>query len=180
MTAEVVLLGLTIYFSPYSVRGTVRSQEKGDAWVQKHPQWKDKIEFVVSAARLARLAMVLANSRALPNPPLLSCRSSRTSLEPTPSTRPSRESPSSLTPLLPSTTVSSGRLSSRSTTKADSCTLTDVEDNEKDMLQPAIEGTRQMMQACKKEASVKRVVVTSSFAAVLDMARLPAIGTTYS
>lgn len=48
------------------------------------------------------------------------------------------------------------------------------------MLQPAIEGTRQMLQACKKESSVKRVVVTSSFAAVLDMSKLPAIGTTYS
>lgn len=48
------------------------------------------------------------------------------------------------------------------------------------MLQPAIEGTRQMLQACKKESSVKRVVVTSSFAAVLDMAKLPAVGTTYS
>jgi len=57
---------------------------------------------------------------------------------------------------------------------------TDVKDNEKDMLQPAIEGTRQMMKACKKESSVKRVVVTSSFAAVLDMAKIPAIGTTYS
>jgi nucleoside-diphosphate-sugar epimerase len=57
---------------------------------------------------------------------------------------------------------------------------TDVKDNEKDMLQPAIEGTRQMLEACKKESSVKRVVVTSSFAAVLDMAKIPAIGTTYS
>ncbi|GAA5884120.1 hypothetical protein JCM6882_002147 [Rhodosporidiobolus microsporus] len=44
----------------------------------------------------------------------------------------------------------------------------DVKDNEKDMLIPALEGTRQMLRAAQKEPSVKRVVVTSSFAAVLD------------
>lgn len=47
------------------------------------------------------------------------------------------------------------------------------------MLKPAIEGTKQALLAAQSESSVQRVVVTSSFAAVLDMAKLPAVGTTY-
>ncbi|GAA6045159.1 hypothetical protein JCM8097_000930, partial [Rhodosporidiobolus ruineniae] len=45
----------------------------------------------------------------------------------------------------------------------------DVKDNEKDMLIPALQGTRQALRAAQDEPSVKRVVVTSSFAAVIDM-----------
>ncbi|BGP43877.1 hypothetical protein JCM10449v2_007934 [Rhodotorula kratochvilovae] len=48
----------------------------------------------------------------------------------------------------------------------------DVQDNERDMLIPALEGTRQCLRAAQKEPSVKRVVVTSSFAAVLDFDRM--------
>ncbi|GAA5845244.1 hypothetical protein JCM11251_003855 [Rhodosporidiobolus azoricus] len=55
----------------------------------------------------------------------------------------------------------------------------DVKDNEKDMLIPALEGTRQILRAAQKEASVKRVVVTSSFAAVLDMKNGLGPDTTY-
>jgi len=48
----------------------------------------------------------------------------------------------------------------------------DVKDNEKDLLIPALEGTRHALRAAQKEPSVKRVVVTSSFAAVMDFNRL--------
>merc|ERR1712093_613057 len=48
----------------------------------------------------------------------------------------------------------------------------DVKDNEKDLLIPALEGTRHAHRAAQKEPSVKRVVVTSSFAAVMDFNRL--------
>ncbi|KPV72993.1 uncharacterized protein RHOBADRAFT_29212 [Rhodotorula graminis WP1] len=48
----------------------------------------------------------------------------------------------------------------------------DVKDNEKDMLIPARDGTRHALRAAQKESSVKRVVVTSSFAAVLDFNRM--------
>ncbi|BGP20659.1 hypothetical protein JCM10213_001095 [Rhodosporidiobolus nylandii] len=44
-----------------------------------------------------------------------------------------------------------------------------VQDNEKDLLIPALQGTRQILRAAQDEKSVKRVVVTSSFAAVLNM-----------
>merc|ERR1712093_671104 len=44
----------------------------------------------------------------------------------------------------------------------------DAKDNEKDLLIPALEGTRHALRAAQKEPSVKRVVVTSSFAAVMD------------
>jgi len=40
------------------------------------------------------------------------------------------------------------------------------------MLIPALEGTRHALRAAQKEESVKRVVVTSSFAAVLDFNRM--------
>ncbi|KAK4052785.1 hypothetical protein OIV83_002072 [Microbotryomycetes sp. JL201] len=47
----------------------------------------------------------------------------------------------------------------------------DVKDNENDMLKPAIAGTRNMLEACAsdKGSKIKRVVITSSFAAVLDL-----------
>ncbi|GAA5982782.1 hypothetical protein JCM10908_006785 [Rhodotorula pacifica] len=48
----------------------------------------------------------------------------------------------------------------------------DFTDAEKEMLIPALEGTRQILRAAQKEPSVKRVVLTSSFAAVLDFDRL--------
>ncbi|GAA5987316.1 hypothetical protein JCM11641_002681 [Rhodosporidiobolus odoratus] len=44
-----------------------------------------------------------------------------------------------------------------------------VKDNEKDLLIPALQGTRQILRAAQNESSVKRVVLTSSFAAILDL-----------
>jgi len=43
-----------------------------------------------------------------------------------------------------------------------------VTDDEKDLLIPAINGTKSVLQAAAKEPSVKRVVITSSFASVVD------------
>jgi nucleoside-diphosphate-sugar epimerase len=40
------------------------------------------------------------------------------------------------------------------------------------MLTPALQGTRAALKAAQKEESVKRVVVTSSFAAVLDFSKM--------
>ncbi|KAM0755609.1 NAD-P-binding protein [Meredithblackwellia eburnea MCA 4105] len=44
-----------------------------------------------------------------------------------------------------------------------------VKDNVKDMLEPAVQGTREALLAAKNTPSVKRVVVTSSMAANLDL-----------
>lgn len=47
-----------------------------------------------------------------------------------------------------------------------------VSDNEKELLLPAIQGTKSCLSAVKKFApKVKRVVVTSSFAAIVDMSK---------
>ena len=46
----------------------------------------------------------------------------------------------------------------------------DVDNCERDLIQPAIQGVRSVMEA-SLESGVKRVVLTSSFGAVLDMAR---------
>lgn len=43
-----------------------------------------------------------------------------------------------------------------------------VADAERDLLRPAVQGTLAMLEACAKSSSVKRVVVTSSMAAVTD------------
>lgn len=57
----------------------------------------------------------------------------------------------------------------------------DVKDNEKELLKPAIQGTKGCLEAVKKFApKVKRVVVTSSFAAIVDMSKGTRPGYTYS
>ncbi|TDL15605.1 NAD-P-binding protein [Rickenella mellea] len=53
-------------------------------------------------------------------------------------------------------------------------------DNENDMLKPAIEGTKAIIEAAKKEPSVQHVVITSSFAAIVDLAKLANVGYTYT
>jgi dihydroflavonol-4-reductase len=44
----------------------------------------------------------------------------------------------------------------------------DAKDPQKDLVDPAVKGTRNVLTACQKAASVKRVVVTSSMAAITD------------
>ncbi|KAI9673130.1 MAG: methylglyoxal reductase (NADPH-dependent) gre2 [Caeruleum heppii] len=49
---------------------------------------------------------------------------------------------------------------------------TSVEDNERDLLNPAIKGTTEILNAIhESNPKVKRVVITSSFAAILDMSK---------
>lgn len=56
-----------------------------------------------------------------------------------------------------------------------------IKDNLRDMLLPAISGTREALLAAKKTPSVKRVVVTSSFAAIVNlMQKDNGVGITYS
>ncbi|EJD39222.1 putative cinnamoyl-CoA reductase [Auricularia subglabra TFB-10046 SS5] len=56
-----------------------------------------------------------------------------------------------------------------------------VADPERDFLRPAVQGTRGILESVKKHASgVKRVVVTSSFATVLDPTRAAWPGTTFT
>lgn len=56
-----------------------------------------------------------------------------------------------------------------------------ITDTKKDLLDPAIIGTTEVLKAIKKFApSVKKVVVTSSFASILDASKGSAVGHTYS
>ena len=56
-----------------------------------------------------------------------------------------------------------------------------VTDTKKDLLDPAIIGTTGVLKAIKKNApSVKKVVITSSFAAIVDGGKGHAVGHTYS
>lgn len=56
-----------------------------------------------------------------------------------------------------------------------------VEDNERDLLDPAIKGTKSILQAVEKYApQVKRIVITSSFAAIVDPVKGTRPGYTYS
>ena len=57
----------------------------------------------------------------------------------------------------------------------------EVEDNERDLLFPAINGTTEILKAVKAYApQVKRVVITSSFASIIDMSKGARPGYTYS
>jgi nucleoside-diphosphate-sugar epimerase len=56
-----------------------------------------------------------------------------------------------------------------------------VEDNERDMLKPALEGTLQVLESAHKYGDqVKKIVITSSFASILDMSKGMRPGYTYS
>lgn len=56
-----------------------------------------------------------------------------------------------------------------------------VEDNERDLLDPAIKGTTEVLKAIHKNApQVKRVVITSSFASIVDLKQGNRPGYTYS
>ncbi|KAI9820201.1 MAG: methylglyoxal reductase (NADPH-dependent) gre2 [Pycnora praestabilis] len=56
-----------------------------------------------------------------------------------------------------------------------------VEDTKKDLLDPAIIGTTEILKAIKKSApTVKRVVITSSFASIVDGSKGNRVGHTYS
>jgi nucleoside-diphosphate-sugar epimerase len=48
-----------------------------------------------------------------------------------------------------------------------------VTDHQKDFYEPAIHGTTGILKEAAKEKSVKRVVITSSFAAVVNPAKYP-------
>ncbi|KAF2805675.1 NAD(P)-binding protein [Mytilinidion resinicola] len=57
----------------------------------------------------------------------------------------------------------------------------DVEDNERDLLNPAVKGTTEILKAIKKNNPiVKRVVITSSFAALVDLSQGTRVGYTYT
>ncbi|KAK5056214.1 hypothetical protein LTR84_012767 [Exophiala bonariae] len=47
----------------------------------------------------------------------------------------------------------------------------DIKDNEEDMILPAINGTKSILQAALRSPLIQRVVITSSFAAVIDIDR---------
>ncbi|ORY92558.1 NAD-P-binding protein [Leucosporidium creatinivorum] len=53
-------------------------------------------------------------------------------------------------------------------------------DNERDMLQPAIRGTLEILESAQRAGSVARIVITSSFAALQDYAKGVRPGYTYS
>lgn len=44
----------------------------------------------------------------------------------------------------------------------------DAKDPQKDLVEPAVKGTRSVLESCKKAGTVKRVVLTSSMAAITD------------
>lgn len=55
-----------------------------------------------------------------------------------------------------------------------------VKDNVRDLLDPAVQGTTSIIDAIAKESNVKHLVITSSFASILDLSKGYAEGTTYT
>jgi nucleoside-diphosphate-sugar epimerase len=56
----------------------------------------------------------------------------------------------------------------------------DIKDNKKDLLLPAVEGTKNILQAASTQKSIKRVIITSSFAAMVDTSKGLRPGYTYT
>ncbi|CAI6088335.1 unnamed protein product, partial [Clonostachys chloroleuca] len=56
----------------------------------------------------------------------------------------------------------------------------EVTDIKKDLIQPAVEGTARMLEAIASSSTVKRLVLTSSFAAVVDPTKGPRAGYAYT
>lgn len=104
----------------YAVRGTVRSQKKADFIINKYPQYKDKLDFVIVED--------IANEGAFEG---------------------ALDGISGIF-----------HLASPFHFK--------INDNKKDMLDPAIKGTTGILETALKFPSVKRVIITSSFAAILN------------
>ncbi|GEM07308.1 ketoreductase [Rhodotorula toruloides] len=107
----------------WKVRGTVRRQEQADAWIEKYPQYRDHIHFVI----VRDLADDGAFDEAIKGVDAVAHTASPFTFS--------------------------------------------FEDNVKDMLEPALKGTTSILEAAKREPSVKSVVITSSLAAAQDPAK---------
>ncbi|KAH8551415.1 hypothetical protein BGW37DRAFT_40380 [Umbelopsis sp. PMI_123] len=47
----------------------------------------------------------------------------------------------------------------------------EIKDNKKDLLLPAVEGTKNILHTANSQKSIKRVVITSSFASIIDLSK---------
>lgn len=143
-------------FDRHSVRLTVRSADKAQKLIAAHPEAKDKIDYVI----VKDIALPGAFDEAVQsNPPFEAVLQ------------------------LVSASLVTGRITDRGQSSTASPFHFNVtpETIERDMLQPAIQGTVSILKAIKKYApTVKRVVVTSSFASILDPTKGTFPGKTYS
>jgi nucleoside-diphosphate-sugar epimerase len=111
----------------YSVRGTVRSQEKADTISQEHAQFKDQLEFAI----VEDIAVPGAFDKAVVSDPPFDA-------------------------VLHTASPFHFR----------------VTDPESQLLKPAIQGTKGILESVSKYApSVKRIVITSSFASIIHPER---------
>ncbi|TFK50268.1 NAD-P-binding protein [Heliocybe sulcata] len=123
---------LAFFEAGYSVRGTVRSEEKANNWIAAFPQYKDKFEYAI----VEDMTQPNAYDEAVKGVDIIAHIASPTHWQP--------------------------------------------KDNEKDILLPAINGTKNIVSATKLEPKIKRVVFTSSFAAVADPRTPPPAGKVYT
>ncbi|CAA7268217.1 unnamed protein product [Cyclocybe aegerita] len=113
-------VALTFLDEGYSVRGTVRSADKGAEWIALFPQHKARFEYVV----VADMTVAGAFNDAVKGIDYIA--------------------------------------------HVASPAFWGQGDNEKDILLPAINGTKNLVEATKLEPKIKRVVFTSSLAAVIN------------
>lgn len=145
----------------WRVKGAVRSKEKADAWIALYPQYMDQCEYTI----VEDIAVNGAFDEAVKGCDAIAHVAS---------------------PYTFSFKVSTSMISSlhqRGARKIliEFCIgIAAKQDNEKDMLLPAINGMKNILEATKLEPRIKRFVFTSSFAAVNDPLTLPAIGKTFT
>ncbi|GAA5978146.1 hypothetical protein JCM11641_006638 [Rhodosporidiobolus odoratus] len=107
----------------WHVRGTVRSQEKADAWLAKYPEYASQLSFAI----VSDLAAPNAFDEAIKGVDAVAHIASPFTFQ--------------------------------------------FEDNVRDLLDPALKGTLSVLEAAKKESTVKNIVITSSLAAAQDPAK---------
>ena len=129
----------------YTVKGTVRSKDKADAWIALFPQYKDLFQYAIVPDMVAPGSY----DEAVKGCDYIVHTASPAALNPKVCIRLSEAEESISNWSVP------------------------PQDAEKDILLPAIEGTKNIVYATKHEPRIKRVIFTSSMAAVVDVSTTP-------
>lgn len=145
----------------WRVKGTVRSKAKADAWIALYPEYIDQCEYVI----VEDIVVDGAFDEAVKGCDAIAHVAS----------------PYTFTFKVSISTISLDHQGVWRVMLNNFIWHSPVtQDNEKEMLIPAINGTKNILAATKLEPRIKRFVLTSSFAAANDPLTLPAIGKTFT
>lgn len=146
----------------FTVHATARSQSKADAWNQIHPLAAARTKWFI----VQDIAVAGAFDEAIKGADIVAHTGKSRMLGQDTVSGPLRELDCS--PRLATRNI----VLTRNWIQTASPFHMNAKDPEKDMLDPAIQGTLSILKSATKTPGVKRIVITSSFAAVMDFANL--------